>query len=147
MTGFLGKNSRLRNVLAAGLLAVPSICLADSVTVSPTRLSVIPPAQQTTLRIKADGTSDATLQFRVLRWKEGTDPAKAEPTRDVVISPPFTQLAPRKELTVRIVRVGKRPVKERECYRVLVDRLPGRDKNGRQINMLVRQSIPLCFET
>ncbi|MBU2983078.1 fimbria/pilus periplasmic chaperone [Lentibacter algarum] len=125
---------------------VTSPLLADSLTVSPTRLNV-KAASQTTLTVKASGKQASVLQMRVLKWREGTDPKKAKPTRDVIVSPPVARLNPRQELTVRLVRVSKRPVRGRECYRVLVDRLPGKEQSGQAVKLQVRHSVPMCFSS
>lgn len=124
---------------------VPTVATADSLTVSPTRLAVPNPSKQTSLTVKAGGKYLSVLQVRVMKWNERDDPAKLKPTRDVVISPPVAKLRPGQELTVRIVRVKKRSVRKRECYRVLVDRLPGREQSKKAVKLQVRHSVPLCF--
>lgn len=128
-------------------MLLPNIGTAQSVAVSPTRLEVPNGALQTTLTVKADGGGAAVLQLRVMSWREGQDPNRLKPTRDVVVSPPLAKLKPRQELTVRIVRTKKRAVRKRECYRVLVDRLPDRKTNGQVVKLQVRHSLPLCFSS
>ena len=119
---------------------------AQSLSVSPTRLNVAG-AGQTTLTVKAGGRQGSVLQMRVMRWNENDDPRRLSATRDVVVTPPLAKLGPRQELTVRIVRTKKRPPRGRECYRVLVDRLPDRDRKKRTVQLQVRHSIPLCFSS
>lgn len=135
------------SLAGALLLLLPNIGTAQSVAVSPTRLEVPNGALQTTLTVKADGGGAAVLQLRVMSWREGQDPNRLKPTRDVVVSPPLAKLKPRQELTVRIVRTKKRAVRKRECYRVLVDRLPDRKTNGQVVKLQVRHSLPLCFSS
>tara|TARA_R110002049_G_scaffold142277_2_gene304140 strand:- start:19421 stop:19810 length:390 start_codon:yes stop_codon:yes gene_type:complete len=118
--------------------------LANNLSVSPTRV-IVPKANQSTLTVKADGNEQSIVQVRVMEWKEGTAPDRLKKTRNVVISPPVAQLRPRQELTVRIVRTKKRAVRGRECYRVLVDRLPGKEQSGQAVKLQVRHSVPLCF--
>ena len=125
--------------------AVSTAANADSLTVSPTKLAVPNQGKQTSLTVKAGGKHLSVLQLRVMGWNERDDPSKLKPTRDVVISPPVAKLRPGQELTVRIVRVKKRAVRKRECYRVLVDRLPGREQNKKAVKLQVRHSVPLCF--
>ena len=68
------------------------------------------------------------------------------PTNDVVASPPAMKLQPNQEITVRLVRKAKRPVRSgKECYRVLVDQLPTKKPGGGTVGFVIRQSIPLCF--
>lgn len=135
----------IRLGVAALVCALPLGAMADSLTVSPTRLSVPAPGVQTTLTLKAKGRSTAILQMRVMRWNPRRSPEDLQATRDVVVSPPMAKLRPRQELTVRILRVSRRPVRGQECYRVLVDRLPGREQAGQAVKLRIRQSLPLCF--
>ncbi|SLN43272.1 hypothetical protein AQS8620_01719 [Aquimixticola soesokkakensis] len=122
----------------------PLGALAENVSVSPTRLNVA--GQASTLTVKAGGAQASVVQLRVVSWKEGTDPRNVKATRDVVISPPMAQLDPRQELTVRVVRTKKSAVRGRECYRVLVDRLPGAEQAEQAVKLQVRHSVPLCFQ-
>lgn len=80
-----------------------------------------------------------------MAWNENDDPAKMKLTRSVVISPPAAQLKPGQELSLRIVRVAKNPVIKKECYRVLIDRLPETEQTNKGIKLQIRHSIPLCF--
>ncbi|WGI22685.1 fimbria/pilus periplasmic chaperone [Amylibacter sp. IMCC11727] len=135
----------IKIIAGACLVLAPAVTQAQSLSVSPTRLEVPNKGSQTTLTVKAEGGGTAVLQMRVMSWKEGQDPSRMKPTRDVVISPPIAKLKPRQELTVRVVRTKKRAVRKRECYRVLVDRLPGRPVKGQVVKLQVRHSLPLCF--
>ncbi|WP_322866321.1 molecular chaperone [Aquicoccus sp. G2-2] len=132
-------------IVAAALVLAPSIAGAESVAVSPTRLNVHTPQQQTTLTVKAGGRQASVVQLRVMAWNPRHDPNDIKPTRNVVVSPPMARLRPRQELTVRIVRTKKRAVRGKECYRVLVDRLPGKEQSGQAVKLQVRHSVPLCF--
>lgn len=135
------------NLFLAGVLfaLLPGGVQAQALSVSPTKLEAANGARQTTLTVKAKGSGPSIVQMRVMAWKEGSDPSRLKATRDVVISPPAAKLGPRQELTVRIVRTKKRAVRKRECYRVLVDRLPDRRTKGQMVKLQVRHSLPLCF--
>ena len=135
----------LRPLIAALMLALPTTALGDSLAVSPTRLIVPAPAQTTTMTIKAEGKGQSVVQIRVMAWNPSDDPGKLSATRAVSVSPPAAKLKSRQELTLRIVRTDKRPVRRLECYRVLIDRLPAKAKQGQAIQLQVRQSVPLCF--
>ncbi|MDQ2092703.1 fimbrial biogenesis chaperone [Rhodalgimonas zhirmunskyi] len=138
------KKTTACTVLAAGLILAPMEVSAESVAVSPTRLNVPNKGQQTTLTVKAGGKQASVVQLRVVKW-DGRDPDNISPTRDVVVSPPMANLRPRQELTVRVLRTKKRAVRGKECYRVLVDRLPGKEQSGQAVKLQVRHSVPLCF--
>lgn len=133
--------------LLAAALIVPGLSQAESVSVSPTRLAVPGKSQQTTLTVKAGGRELSVVQLRVVAWNPRHGPDRVSATRDVVVSPPIAKLRPRQELTVRVVRTNRRPVRGQECYRVLVDRLPGKEQNGKAVKLQVRHSVPLCFSS
>ncbi|MBO9428696.1 fimbria/pilus periplasmic chaperone [Sulfitobacter sp. R18_1] len=123
---------------------MPSLSSAASISVAPTKLE--PTGQHTTLTIKAEGAKSSVVQVRVMAWDENKPANVLKPTRDVVVSPPMSKLKPRQELTVRAVRVSKKPLRKRECYRVLVDRIPTDPPKGSQkLALRLRHSIPLCF--
>lgn len=130
--------------LTCALTAAQSV-QADSLAVSPTRLTVAAPATVTTMAIKAEGKGQSVVQIRVMAWDPSDDPGKLRATKSVSVSPPAAKLRSRQELTLRIVRNDKRPVRRLECYRVLIDRLPAKAKQGQAIQLQVRQSVPLCF--
>lgn len=132
--------------IAAGFacaFAAPAV--AESISVSPTRIAVPPGGQQSVLTIKAAGARKSVVQVRVMAWDERRPPDQLKATRNVVVSPPISRLSPRQELTVRIVRTARKPVRGRECYRVLVDRLPNDPDPNQVVALRIRHSVPLCF--
>ena len=126
-------------------LSVPAA--AGSLAVSPTQLTVGPSSSTATLQVRAKGSDTTAGQVRVLRWVQQDGVNKLLPTRDVVASPPALRLEPGKEMTVRIVRTVKAPVAGEECYRVLVDQLPGAEQDKTVVKFAIRHSVPLCFDS
>lgn len=141
--------SFLRMAAATVFMALPlaAPALADSLAVSPTRLTVPAGVNATTMTIKAEGKGAAVVQIRVMAWKKGSDPNTLKVTKAVQVSPPAAKLGARQELTLRIVRTSNKPVRGSECYRVLIDRLPAKSSDGQAIKLQIRQSVPLCFES
>jgi len=130
-------------VLSALVLAGPAF--ANDFTVSPTSITVAPGNQVATLTVRAGGPGVTMGQVRVMRWHRDGGSGRLEPTRDVVASPPAMQMAPNQELTIRLVRTATTAVRGQECYRVLVDQLPGESPQGQMVSFTVRHSVPLCF--
>lgn len=130
---------------AAALMLAAAAASADSVSVSPTRIAVPPGGAQTAMTVRAAGARQSLVQVRVFAWDERRPAYRLSRTRDVVVSPPMARLSPRQELTVRIVRTARKPVRGRECYRVLVDRLPSESDNDQAVALRIRHSVPLCF--
>jgi len=132
-------------VMVSALLATPIAASAESIAVSPTNIAVPNSGKQTTVTVKTDGRQSSVVQLRVVAWTPGQDPNNVRATRDVVISPPMAKLRPRQELTARVVRTKRKAVRGQECYRVLIDRLPGKEQSGQDVKLRVRHSVPLCF--
>jgi fimbrial chaperone protein len=125
--------------------ALTGAAFANDFTVSPTSIRVAPDQQVATLTVKAGGPGATQGQVRVMRWERGSGQGALSPTRDVVASPPALQMAPNQELTIRLVRTLKTQARADECYRVLVDQLPGQSQQGQVVKFTVRHSVPVCF--
>jgi fimbrial chaperone protein len=119
---------------------------AGSLRASPTSLSVAAPGGTATITVSSRGDGTTAGQVRVLRWLQTNGKDQLVPTRDVVASPPALRLDPGRDLTVRLVRTAKNPVLGEECYRVLVDQLPGAEQDKIAVKFAIRHSIPLCFD-
>ena len=139
----LRRSAAIMVCLGAAIVAAPAA--AQGISVAPTRLEAPAGVKQTTIAVRSASQAGAVVQLRIFAWTEGTPADRLAPTRAVAVSPPMAQLGPRQELTARIVRVAKAPPRGRECYRVLVDRLPDASRNAGQINLRIRHSVPLCF--
>ena len=135
-----------RVLCAVSLLCVIAPAKAGSLTVSPITLSVPAPGGTTTLSVSGGGEGSTAGQVRVMRWLQTDGAERLVPTRDVVASPPALKLEPGRDLTVRLVRTAQRPVIGEECYRVLVDQLPGAEQDQIAVKFAIRHSIPLCFD-
>ncbi|TNC71318.1 fimbrial biogenesis chaperone [Rubellimicrobium roseum] len=143
---------RLRGYLLAAVIAgaslgavPPRAAEAGALSISPTELLLPATGQTAFVTLRAAGREVIQGQIRIVRWtREGGQDAYA-PTRDVVASPPAMRLAPNQEMTVRLVRRSNAPVRDRECYRVLIDQLPGAQEDGVAVQLTIRHSLPLCF--
>ncbi|MFD2239272.1 fimbrial biogenesis chaperone [Aureimonas populi] len=141
----------MRHLTAAA--AVLAACLvagtagASSLRVAPTGLNLPAGNAASSVRVWNNDREPISVQVRVFKATMVGGKERLEPTRDVVASPPMTQLRPGTENLVRVVRVSDRPVQAQERYRLLVDELPdpSRMKAG-TVNVLVRHSIPVVFE-
>jgi fimbrial chaperone protein len=133
-------------ILVAGM-AFSGAAFADGFSVSPTALSVPAGVQSTTLTVKMSGPGEALGQVRVMRWLRDNGQNTLVATRDVVASPPALRMKPNQEITIRLIRTLTKPVQGQECYRVLVDQLPGATQQNEIVKFTIRHSVPLCFGT
>jgi fimbrial chaperone protein len=115
--------------------------------VSPTSLQVAADVRSATVTVKVSGPGESLGQVRVMRWLRDDGEGKLVATRDVVASPPALRMKPNQEITIRLVRTAKTPVRGQECYRILIDQLPNRSPNRLSLSFAIRLSVPLCFGT
>ena len=133
-------------ILAFGLFALSQIAHANSLSVSPTYITVHAPEQIGLLTLRAGGPDVTVGQIRVFAMDMSGGKEVLSATKDVVASPPAMRLQPDQEITVRLVRKTNRAIHgARECYRIWVDQLPQKKAGGGTIGFVIRQSIPMCF--
>jgi fimbrial chaperone protein len=119
---------------------------ASSLRVAPISLKLAAQEPSGVVRVWNDGAEPVQVQVRVFRWRVVNGQDVLEPTTDVVASPPMTTLVPGAENLIRVVRVSKRPLAEKEAYRLLVDELPNPAKQrAGTVTVLVRHAIPVVF--
>ncbi len=105
---------KLRNGFAlAWLLVAASSADASSLGVEPVSLDIAAPRKTSTLTLRNEGDDAVATQIRIFRWIRNGAEDELVPTKDVVASPPAARLKPNSKYTVRIVRVGKTPVRAR----------------------------------
>lgn len=119
---------------------------ADSISVSPTKIEVPGYQKSTTMKVKASGGDGSVVQVRIFGWDESRPVTELTRTNDVIVSPPMTRLAPRQEMTLRILKTTDTVPKRRECYRVLIDLLPNRPRRPGEVSVLIRHAVPVCFD-
>ena len=117
-----------------------------TLTVSPVYIEVSAPQATGLLTLRAGGDELTLGQIRVMKMDIKNGKEVLTPTNDVVASPPAMKLQPNQEITVRLVRKTRKPIRGgKDCYRVLVDQLPTRKPGAGTVGFVIRQSIPLCF--
>jgi fimbrial chaperone protein len=128
------------------LAAQSSAAHAASLQVAPVLIEVPRPAATSSLQLRNFGVKPITAQVRIFRWSLQNGLDQLVETRDVVVSPPLSEIAPNSAQLIRIVRVSKQPLQAEESYRVLIDEVP--EQGGAQmsgVNFAVRYSIPVFF--
>ena len=104
---------------------------AGSLQVSTTTLEVAAPGAATSMVLRNSGAEALNAQIRIMKWSQTDGVEQLTATQDVVASPPFAAIGPGRDYTVRVVRVGQRPVQQEESYRLLIDELPTTDKSAK----------------
>lgn len=115
--------------------------------VAPVLVDVEPGQASAVVKLSNHSDAPISLQVRTFRWTQSGGKDELAPTNDLVASPPIVQIPAGAEHIVRVVRLGRTPPAREEAYRLWIDELPTRGADAGQIRMLVRQSIPVFFET
>lgn len=117
---------------------------AAALQVSPIRLDVSGQRPTAALTLRNDGQTPLNAQVRVFAWTQVPDEDRLERTDRIVASPPFVQIPPGAEQTVRILRVGNAPVTAEEAYRLLIDEIPdGLAAQTTGVRLQLRYSVPV----
>lgn len=118
-------------------------CLAGAQTLEIAPITVDLPAGRmaSTIRITNRGAQPTTVQLRPFSWSQNNGEERLDPTADLMLSPPFSTLAPGDVQTVRIILRKPASVQE-SSYRLLVDQLPSAADAG-SIRVALRISLPV----
>lgn len=120
---------------------VTSPTIAQTLEIAPITVDLPAGRMTSTLRVTNRGTTTTTVQIRPFAWSQPAEGEKLDPTTTLIVSPPFTTLAPGDTQTVRIVL--RKPVGAREdSYRLMVDQLPLAADAG-TIRVALRISLPV----
>lgn len=129
-----------------GLVFV-SATQAASLQVSPVSIDLTAPSRTASLTLRNQSDSPSNIQIRVFKWTQTSGTDQLTPAKDVVVSPPATQVQPGKAYTIRIVHLETPAQKSEESYRLLIDELPQINVRRRRtlVDLVTRYSIPVFF--
>ena len=131
-------------VLAGVLLAGIGQAYAQGVQVAPVVIELASGQMATTIAVTNTGDAGVTVQVRPFAWEQAGDTDRLQPTQDIVVSPPITDIGAGETQTFRVVtRKPSGPVEA--AYRLLVDQIPSSlATNG--VQFALRLSLPLFLE-
>jgi fimbrial chaperone protein len=109
-----------------------------SITLAPGQLA-------TSLTVINQGTTETSVQVRVVSWHQATGLDELAPSDSVLVSPPIITIPAGATQTVRVVI--RKPDPSREgTYRVLLDQIPSAAAAPGTIRIAMRLSIPVFAE-
>lgn len=108
---------------------------------APAWLTLTPDQSSAELTLSNTGEHPLHAQVRLYRWTQDAGQERLTPTRDLAVSPPVMQIAPRQQQIVRLIRTGEPPADHESSYRIIVDQLPRADVAGHQT--VLRYSAPV----
>ncbi|MDB5699307.1 MAG: hypothetical protein JWN69_2111 [Alphaproteobacteria bacterium] len=124
-------------ILAALLGAAPA--LAGSFAVSPVNVELAPGQAGTEIRIDNADRAPVAVRVSLRRWTQQDGRDVAQPTRDVIASPPIFTLQPGAR---QLIRLGLRKRVPGAAYRVLIDEIPGPHAPGTGIKVALKLDLP-----
>lgn len=95
------------------------------------------------------GKSAINAQIRVFLWQQDSGENKLIETKEIIVSPPLTDIPPGQQQMIRIILPNQKTTSAELSYRLIIDELPGSDEaqNGGAINFLLRYSLPIFINT
>jgi fimbrial chaperone protein len=118
---------------------------AASLQVAPVLVEVPAPGAASTVSVRNTGAQSIMTQLRIFRWSQDGGEERLEPTNDVVASPPFVELKPQQNYTIRIIRAAKRETLPEESFRLVIDELPQPRLSNGTIAIVLRHVLPVFF--
>ncbi|GKS89270.1 fimbria/pilus periplasmic chaperone [Acidovorax sp. SUPP2539] len=82
------------------------------------------PQRAVALWLENRGAEPVSMQVRVFQWRQTDGQDRFEAQREVVASPPISQIPPGQRQMVRLLSTQPVPARTEQAYRVLVDELP-----------------------
>jgi fimbrial chaperone protein len=135
-----------------GLLFIASsLChAASSVLVWPVNPVIEADQSGVPLWLENRGSSNVTLQLRVLAWKQQNMQDRYADQTNVVASPPFTTIMPGRRQLVRLMGVIPVVPGREESYRIIIDELPsaGQEQKPSEVGLKLqmRYLLPLFMD-
>ncbi len=137
---------------AVGLLMMASLSTAgaDANAAATILLWPIDPwlgseTKATELWIQNQGNEPATMQVRIVRWRQESGDERYQPQTDVVASPPIVTIQKGARQLIRLIKQTEVPPGKEQAYRIIVDEIPPSSSSQGQmgIKLQMRYSIPL----
>ena len=125
--------------LLTGLTAV-----AQSLSVQPVNIFLLPGQKATTLTVSNQGSSVTSIQIRGYSWSQKDGDDQLTTSDDVVVSPPIASIDPGAKQVVRLI-LRRSPQGREGTYRILVDQIPPPAEPG-IVHVVLRLSIPIFAE-
>jgi fimbrial chaperone protein len=134
--------SRLSTLACLGLLWLGcATTAATGLRTSPSWLVLGAGQKSAELSVSNTGDQPLHAQVRLYRWTQHQGKEQLTPTRDMAVSPPIMEIAPRQRQVVRLVRLGETASPQEGSYRILIDQLPRPGVTGEQT--VLRYSAPV----
>lgn len=114
---------------AAGLMMMLCTAMGDANAAATILLWPIDPwlgseNKATELWIQNQGNTPATMQVRIVRWRQERGDERYQPQTDVVASPPIVTIQKGTKQLIRLIKQTEIPAGTEQAYRIIVDGNP-----------------------
>lgn len=133
-------------LLVAGLLVTGKSQAAATILIWPIDPWLSAERNATELWIENQGTATATMQVRIVRWRQENGYERYEPQQEVVASPPILNVAQDDKQLIRLIKQAPAPAGVEKAYRIIVDEIPEPNDTSKPqmgLRLQMRYSIPL----
>ncbi len=142
--------SKLRGSPLTGVCLAIAICmlaggaLAGEIKLSTVRLDLSDRQTSTSLTLTNADPEKTVIHLRALLWNQSNGHDAVEPTDDLIINPPIAEIASGASQLVRIGYRGKLQTASEKSYRLLVEEVPQRDREHKQVvETYLKISVPI----
>lgn len=130
--------------MLAAILLTNGRAHAQGFQISPIQVQLMPGQMGTTLSVTNQTDAPAVMQVRPFQWTQSGDNDVLQPTTDLAVSPPITQIGAGQTQIFRIV-LRHPPTGTEASFRLLLDQLPPPATPG-SVRVALRFSIPVFSE-
>lgn len=125
----------------------PMMASAANWEVDPIRIDLSQKKHTNVLTIKNTSDSATLIQMQVFSWSQNGDQDNLEPTRDLIVSPPFVSIPPQSEQIIRI-RLRRTADQTNELsYRINLVEIRGEvQQNLTGLNVVMQVGLPVFVE-
>jgi len=100
----------------------------------------------TELWIQNQGETPATMQVRIVRWRQEGGLERYQQQNDIVASPPIVKIAKESKQLIRLIKQAPIPAGVEQAYRIIIDEIPEPENSEKPqigLKLQMRYSIPL----
>ena len=128
-------------LFVAVLPLVSGTARAQSLTVLPVSIQLLPGQRTATLTVINRGSVETSIQIRAYDWGQPNGIDQLTSSNAILVSPPLATIASGATQTVRIV-LRRTPERSEDSYRILLDQIPPPAEPG-IVHVVLRMSIPI----
>lgn len=116
---------------------------AEAFSISPMHLRLNTAGGVQVIRLTNTHDRSKSVRLQAFAWTQSDDPAKLEPTQDLLLVPPLFEVEPGEE---QIIRIGLRrtfEAEEERTYRIMISEIPSEVDRKEGLNFNLEINMPI----